>query len=324
MDVYKLLPNFLAFLGHPAFSGAAIVVGLGLLWRFAKNSEKVSPSVLVHPRTKLPLVHPIYPAFRRAAWACAMAFLAAFTLWCWYKTPVRSYILADTLPIAVVKTPPVPANVLRHGAVHAPSANRQPSSRAPKHTSGVSTPEPTATGDVASGKILPEPLVPSTPNEGNAPAAVNDAHIARSIPTNLIPQDPIAAVQAVEHVRKGLREVLKSKESITFLLSWSKDDTTYYPFISQLLSSACREAPRQCWFTQQGNGRDLDRPPVQGSSKRGITVHGPDANALASVLSNWFETYSTSSLPSELKGYKEHDTRYLIWIDIGPGSPFKQ
>ena len=42
LDVHKLLPNFLAFFGHPAFSGSEIIMGLALLWLFAKNSENVS------------------------------------------------------------------------------------------------------------------------------------------------------------------------------------------------------------------------------------------------------------------------------------------
>jgi hypothetical protein len=131
-------------------------------------------------------------------------------------------------------------------------------------------------------------------------------------------------VEAANRMRNRLTEVLGKKDTITFLMSWPDDDNANLVFISQLLSSACRSTPRQCWFTQQGNPRDLDRPPVRGSGKNGITVHGPDAYALATVLGDWFTTYSTSSFPSELNGYKEPATKEIIWIEIGPGSPWKQ
>jgi hypothetical protein len=164
---------------------------------------------------------------------------------------------------------------------------------------------------------------PTTP-KSVTPPPVNDARIAKSAPPSVIPQDPVKAVQAVEGMRTGIREVIQKKETITFLLTHPKDEQEYLVFISTLLSSACRVTPRQCWFTQEGNPRDLDRPPVQRSGKRGIIVHGPDADPLAHALGSWFVTYSTSRLPPEMNGYKIEGTAHLIWIDIGPGSPWKQ
>ena len=98
MDVYKFLPNVLSFLGHPAFSGGAIVVGLVLLWLFAKNSEKVSGGVLVHPTTELPLIHPVFPAFRRAVWTCVVASVIAIGICLFYKTSVHLYVMLDSFP----------------------------------------------------------------------------------------------------------------------------------------------------------------------------------------------------------------------------------
>jgi len=142
-------------------------------------------------------------------------------------------------------------------------------------------------------------------------------------PPNIIPADPEKAVEVVNRMRNSLIDVIGKKETITFLMSWSDDDSSYLAFISQLLSSACRTSPRQCWFTQPGDGRDLDRPPIPSSGRSGITVHGRDAHALASALGAWFSTYSTSTFPSELNGYKDEATKEIIWIEIGPGSPWK-
>ena len=89
---------------------------------------------------------------------------------------------------------------------------------------------------------------------------MDDARIAKSAPPNLISQDPIKAVQAVEGMRTAIREAIKNKETITFLLTHPKDEQEYLVFVSTLLGSACRETPRQCWHVQEGNPRDLDRP----------------------------------------------------------------
>jgi hypothetical protein len=144
------------------------------------------------------------------------------------------------------------------------------------------------------------------------------------IPPSIIPEDPAKAVDAVTRMRHSLSSVLGKKDTVTFLMSWHKDDNTNLVLVSKLLGEACRDTPRQCWFTQpRFDNRDLDRPPIQGSDRSGITVHGPDARALAAALGAWFSTYSTSTFPPELNGYKEEATKEIIWIEIGPGSPWK-
>jgi hypothetical protein len=143
-------------------------------------------------------------------------------------------------------------------------------------------------------------------------------------PPHIIPEDPVKAVEAVDRMRHSLTEVLGKKDTITFLMSWPDDDNSNLVLISGLLSEACRVTPRQCWFTQpRSDGRDLDRPPIHGSGRNGITVHGPDARALAAALGAWFSTYSTSIVPTELNGYNEYHTKEMMWIEIGPGSPWK-
>jgi len=142
-------------------------------------------------------------------------------------------------------------------------------------------------------------------------------------PRSIIPEDPEKAVQAVNRMRDSLTEIIEKKETVTFLMSWPDNDNSYLVFVSHLLSEACRKTPRQCWFTQQGNPQDLDKPPIHASGTPGITVHGPDAYALASALGDWFITHSTSTFPPELGGYNEYHTKEIIWIEIGPGLPWK-
>jgi len=108
IDIYRFLPKVLSFLGHPAFSGCAAAVGFALLWLTAKNSERITTSVLVHPYTKQPFTRPIYPAFRRAALACLAASIVAVLVCLCYKTQLRSYILIEELPHAGVSGPPAP------------------------------------------------------------------------------------------------------------------------------------------------------------------------------------------------------------------------
>jgi hypothetical protein len=142
-------------------------------------------------------------------------------------------------------------------------------------------------------------------------------------PPSIIPQDPVKAVEVMDRMRRSLTAVIDKKETITFLVTWPKDDNSNLVFIEGLISQACRESPRQCWFTQEGNPQDLDKPPVQASGRSGITVHGADAFALAHALGAWFTTHSTSTFPSELNGYNEYHTKEMMWIEIGPGSLWK-
>lgn len=318
MDIYKLLvPHALEFVVHPLFSIGLIVLGFLLLWSFAQQSEAHVPK-LINPTTQQPFERQIYPALKRAKWVAVISGALAILLWggSRYIYPVW---LSPVPLLQVAQSPKVPSlPITRRSPLVKPSSAP---SAVPPIPSENPTPAPPDNHILAA---IPAIGQTSAGGTTNAPGTADDARIARSVPTGLIPQDPIQAVAAVERMRAGIRGVIQNKETITFLISWPTEDNTYLVFISSLLSSACREIPRQCWFTQQGNPRELDRPPVQGSGKRGITVHGPDANALARALGNWFEAYSTSSVPSELNGYKEQGTKYLIWIDIGPGSPWKQ
>jgi hypothetical protein len=106
-------------------------------------------------------------------------------------------------------------------------------------------------------------------------------------------------------------------------MTWPGDDVTYLAFISGLIGSGCRAAPRQCWFTQLGDGTDLDRPRVKQTDKPGIVVHGQNASELSSAFRAWFQSYSAGTLPAEVSGYRDKNTKEIMWIDIGPGSPWK-
>ena len=143
------------------------------------------------------------------------------------------------------------------------------------------------------------------------------------IPSGIIPEDPEKAVEAVNRMRNSVAEVLGKNETVTFLMSWPGDDSKYLAFVSNVFGSACRPTPRQCWFTQPANEIDLDRPRVPNAGRRGITIHGPDAYAFASALGAWFTTYSSSTIPPELNTYNQWATKEIVWIEIGPGSPWK-
>ena len=143
-------------------------------------------------------------------------------------------------------------------------------------------------------------------------------------PPNIIPQDPVKALEVVDRMRRSLAEVIRKKDTVTFLMSWPDDDNSNLVLVNGLISDACRDTPRQCWFAQKsGDARDLDKPPVPDSSRNGLTIHGADARSLAAALGAWFSTYSTETYPQQLKGYKYKETKELIWIEIGPGSPWK-
>jgi hypothetical protein len=141
------------------------------------------------------------------------------------------------------------------------------------------------------------------------------------------PSSPVLSQETVQQVaamRHEVAAVLNRKDTITFLASWPNNDVSNLVLVEGVLSEACRDTPRQCWFTQPVGGRNLDKPNPQNSGRRGVTVHGADADALAVALGRWFITYSTSTIPQNLNGYKYPETKELMWIEIGPGSPWKE
>jgi hypothetical protein len=113
LDIYKLLPKIVSFLGNPAFSTCAIVGGFLLLAFEARNLEPVPKKVLVHPTTKLPLrVGPRYWAkFKLPVCICVVASIAALLIWSFYRTPIRSYFIAVSLPPLPNHSPAAPRDL---------------------------------------------------------------------------------------------------------------------------------------------------------------------------------------------------------------------
>jgi hypothetical protein len=212
-------------------------------------------------------------------------------------------------PTTQVQTSTPPATALPSLATTATQKPKSPKSHSAQHATGKHDANNAARGSLA---VLTPPMT----------KAPEQAQAAPSLP-GVIPEDPLKTAEDARRMRHSLLAVLGKKETITFLMSWPGDDSAYLVTITNVLSEACRETPRQCWFKQQGAARDLDRSPIHGSGRNGITVHGPDADALASALGSWFTTYSTSTFSPELNGYKEPTTEEIIWIEIGPGSPYK-
>lgn len=111
VDIYKLLPNLLQFLGHPAFSAVALVLGFAVLIWQAKDSKPASPKQLVHPITKLPVRSKpqIWPKIKRPVWTCVIAVAIAVPVWACYRTPLHSFIFVNKMPETAIPTPPPPA-----------------------------------------------------------------------------------------------------------------------------------------------------------------------------------------------------------------------
>jgi hypothetical protein len=145
---------------------------------------------------------------------------------------------------------------------------------------------------------------------------------------SIIPNDRGKGVEETNELRNALADVLGKKDTITFLMSWPENEDSQIAnsklvLVSGILSSACRTSPRQCWFKERANPNNLDYPAVPQPTRRGLTVHGVEANAISAVLGRWFTIYSSSSIPEELNVYKDPSTKELIWVEIGPGSLWK-
>ena len=220
----------------------------------------------------------------------------------------------------IVKTSPVPVTVAQqpnHATQKPAKAENSPSANRKNGTSKNTSKDETSHKRPPS--VAPNTVIQSP----SQPATLNSRSVPTSAPASIIPPDPEKAVEAVNVMRNSLAEVLGKKDTITFLMSWPDDDSSNLAFISQVLSSACRTQPRQCWFAQRANPNNLDYPTIPQPTRRGLTIHGADADSIAVTLGGWFLTYSTSSIPKQLSAYKQPDTKELIWVEIGPGSPWK-
>jgi len=118
-----------------------------------------------------------------------------------------------------------------------------------------------------------EPAIKASPTkEQQAPslpvAPAQDAHIAESVPSNLIPKDPLKAIEVVQSMTRAIKEVIRNKKYITFLVSFPKDDNTYLVTVDSLLATACIDVPRQCYFAQEEGPGNLDKPHTRINQKR--------------------------------------------------------
>ena len=303
VDVYRFLPHFFYFLGTPIFSGLAILSGFaGLIWQAAKQAripDSIPKYQLVHPDTKLPISSKprIWANIKRPVWASVAAILIAIPIWACYKTTLRHFIFVDRLPNAAIKYPTVPQD-LRYASEHFSGPTEKPLKAKP-----IS---------------VPMAAVPYTPQQQSTPSST-----LSSAPEAIIPRDPEKAIQAVNAMRSSLEEVLDKKDTITFLISWPGEDSSSLVLVSGILNSACRTSPRQCWFAQRTNPDNLDFPQIPQPIRRGLTIHGADASSISGILGRWFSTYSSSPIPQQLNAYKDPSTKELIWVEIGPGSPWK-
>lgn len=300
LHVYAYLPAFLRFISKPWFPGAVLAAGFSLLWMQGKNFEPPTPkTVLIHPTTFQPIRLPsrIKPALKRSIWASACAVFLALLIWSACKTSLRGFIWIQALPGADRALAPV--------ALFETETILQ-TNRAPQIKNGHAKISQRGV-PVVSAPVQTQIASPTT----------------LGAPSGIIPNDPAQAIEAINGMRNMVSEVLQKRETITFLMSWSDDDPKYLASISSIFSSACRTEPRQCWFTQPGNQRNLDLPKVRGSTRQGLTIHGKGAQDLANVLGRWFVTFSSSSIPAELSAYRAPETKEMIWVEIGPGSPWK-
>ncbi len=103
MDIYKLLPHALQFLGSSAFSGLAIAGGfVGLIWQGKRQQvapESIPVRQIVHPDSKLPVFskRPLWPTIRRPVVACVIAVAIAVPIWACYQTPLRSFLFPQKI-----------------------------------------------------------------------------------------------------------------------------------------------------------------------------------------------------------------------------------
>ena len=112
-----------------------------------------------------------------------------------------------------------------------PQPEGQRATRVPEQqASSQSTTTPSGMGNVTPDKTAPLSSPGSRPQQVT-PAPGDDARIAKSVPPSVIPKDPVKAVQAVEGMRTGIREVIQKKETITFLITHPKDEQEYLVFI---------------------------------------------------------------------------------------------
>jgi hypothetical protein len=113
VDIYKLLPHIFQFIGNPVFSALAILAGFaGLTWQANRQaaSQPIPTKQIVHPVTKLPVSSKprIWPKIRRPVWTCVIAAACAVPIWACYRTPLRSIVFLDKMPVMASNAPVPP------------------------------------------------------------------------------------------------------------------------------------------------------------------------------------------------------------------------
>ena len=251
MDVYTHLPQVVRFIGEPWFSVILMLAGFGLLWRFARQSESVKTSQLIHPYTRQPIVNPIYPAFRRSILAALVAVVPALSIWSFYKTPIRDFLVIQPLRVAlnipsVTVEPAAPTNQPAKTLV-TPIPPSPPVS-SPNQDLPNSNPKDDATHPVAN------PLPPPGNGQQEQTSQSQPHEKDHSRPSDYEKlKERVISVDA----SRAMQNVLANHDTITFLITWMDDDTNYLPYLSQMFNSACRTTPKQCWFAQPSGPFDL-------------------------------------------------------------------
>jgi hypothetical protein len=161
VDIYKLLPHFIQFLGNLVFSGLAIAAGFaGLIWvavREAWVPSSIPVHQLVHPDTKLPVSSKlrIWPKIKRPVWTCVLVFIVALLIWSCYKTPLRNLVFIQQFPKNVIPIPLPP--VIEASAPKENPSKGKVNPVAPPVKIPMAQEKPTIAPSQSTQAVLPQP-----------------------------------------------------------------------------------------------------------------------------------------------------------------------
>lgn len=164
LDIYRLLPHFLAFLGTPTFSGLSIVTGFVILGLQGHSFEKAPKKEIIHPRTLQPIRRKsrMTPGMKHAVWALIGATIVALPIWAVFRTPLITHLhfpAKSNTPAEVLapQLPPPP-----------PVSQPEPSKLSHPPNKSVSPPRPRPVSSKLVTENLPTQTVSSSPGIGNS------------------------------------------------------------------------------------------------------------------------------------------------------------
>jgi hypothetical protein len=136
---------------------------------------------------------------------------------------------------------------------------------------------------------------------------------------------PINILNAISAAGGIWRELVP--QEIAILFTASSENSELWGDLKRIFEVGLREVQNQIMpgrsplLQPPNHERDIDAPRLTSTELSGIIIHGPIPDSVRHFFENCFVTRWTEKVPGGLSQY--YKFKRVIWIEIGPGFPWK-